>query len=233
MRVVFRPPNGGGRTTSFAQARRFKTADDVRPASAPASSARAVCRASWTVSVSGAPNVRLAAEPLQRRCTIRRLRPFRRRGPRPRRRTAPQHGLLSVLRREVAPAPAILVFVLSVIVRSLPFVSEATGAARVAHRRETPGTRWLTRPGSMFERVGNAALKRRAGCTPLQPWGLRRFADAWGDCDSLRQPTSSFHTPDTATAPRQLPCRPPRFPRTKGKTSQRPKNLRLPTPCFV
>ena len=81
----------------------------------------------------------------ERRCTIHVLRPFA---------------------AAKARALAIVIFVLFAMLRSLPFVSVATGASR-APRWGTPRTRRVTAPGSKVGRVGSAALKRRAGCKPL------------------------------------------------------------------
>ena len=89
--------------------------------------------------------------------------------------------------RSALTATAIVIFALFVVVRSLPFVSVATSASRAPHRWGTPRTRRVTEPGSETGRVGNAALKRRAGCKPLSQPGFRRFADPPGKCDCLHQ----------------------------------------------
>ncbi len=102
-------------------------------------SARAACRASSTVSASGVPSVRLMTEPLHRRCTIHVLRPFgRARSPSPG--AALSHSTASRPSTGAkARARAMVIFVLFVMFRSLPFVSVATGAARVPHVGEHPG----------------------------------------------------------------------------------------------
>ena len=86
-----------------------------------------------------------------------------------------------------------VIFVLFVIFRSLPFVSVATGASCVhplGNTQHTPGKG----VGFGVRKVGGAALKRRAGCKPLPRLGLQRFADARRDCDFRRPSARWSHT---------------------------------------
>ena len=101
--------------------------------------ARAACRASLTVSASSAPRVRLTTAPPVRRCTIHVLCPFARaRSPSPG--AALSHSTASRPSAGVkARARASVMFVLFGMVRSLPFVSVATGAARASPVGEHPG----------------------------------------------------------------------------------------------
>ena len=176
-----------------ANVRTVGTAAGARFASASASSARAACRASSTVSASSAPSVRLTTEPLQRRCTIHVLRPFgRARSPSPG--AALSHSTASRSSAEAKTrAPAIVIFVLFVIFRSFSFMSVATGASwafPLGNTQDTPGNG----VGFGVRKVGGAALNRRAGCKPLPRLGLQRFADARWKCDSLRPSAFGFHT---------------------------------------
>ncbi len=168
-----------------ANVRTVGTAAGARFACVSPISTRAACRASSTVSASSAPSVLLTTEPLQRRCTIHVLRPFgRARSPSPG--AALSHSTASRPSAGAkARAPAMVIFVLFLMVRSLPFVSVATGAAQVpplGNTQDTPGN------GAGLEdgKVGSAALKRRAGSKPLLRLGLQRFADALAGCDFLR-----------------------------------------------
>ena len=183
-----------------ANVRTVGTAAGARFASASASSARAACRASSTVSASSAPSVRLTTEPLQRRCTIHVLRPFgRARSPSPG--AALSHSTASRPSADAkARAPAMVIFVLFVMARSLPFVAVATGASRappVGNTQDTPGNG----VGFGVRKVGGAALKRRAGYKPLSQRGFQRFADARRKCGLLRPAASGFtpHAPVPGT----------------------------------
>ena len=92
----------------------------------------------------------------------------------PRRYAVPQHGLAPVGGVK-ARALAAVIFVPFAMIRSLPFVAVATGAARVppllGNNQDTPG--------SEFGRVRTVALSRRAGYNSLQQAGFRNIADAW------------------------------------------------------
>ena len=115
-----------------------------------------------------------------------------------------------------AQAPAMVIFVLFVIFRSLPFVPVATGASRAPQRWGTPRTRRITDPGPGSGRFGSAALKRRASCKPLCLRGFLRFADARRKCDfyAMRRLVLTPHTGPLQGMPSaRLSCIPARFQR--------------------
>ena len=179
-----------------ANVRTVGTAAGAPFASASANSARAACRASLTVSASSAPIVRLTTEPLQRRCTIHLLRPFGcARRPRP----GPMLSHSTSSRPSAAAkarAPAIVIFVLFGMVRSLPFVSVATGASRaplLGNTQDMPGN---------GVRFGNSKGRKYRAQTPrglqaVMSTGLSAYRGCAGEVRFSRPcgAVSSNHTP--------------------------------------